>query len=229
VQFVGSPVHAFVDSDNAVTESDETNNYGSSAPACVFTPSTLPFSPVKEWGWETSSVLPDYHNVMMTPVVADLDGDGAPEVLFTSFLGGNYGSDGILRAVSGADGREAFSVTDTAHRLTPSASLAVGDIDRDGLPEIVACQPSRLIAFEHDGTFKWQNPTSPVFEGCGWGGPALADLDGDGSPEIVVGRQVFNASGTLRWTGTGGRSGVYGPLLPGRGPRHGRYVGDRGG
>jgi hypothetical protein len=82
--------------------------------------------------------------------------------------------------------------------------LAVGDIDGDGRPEIVAVALARdhLIAFEHDGTFKWES--API-ESIGWGGPALADLDGDGLPEIIVGRQALDRNGSLLWTGTGGR------------------------
>ena len=40
VLFRGNLIYAFVDSANVVAESNEANNYGSSAPPCVFTPST---------------------------------------------------------------------------------------------------------------------------------------------------------------------------------------------
>ena len=59
--------------------------------------------------------------------------------------------------------------------------------------------PDRCV--EHDGTVKW---LSSNVEGTGDGGPALADLDGDGAPEIILGWQVLNNDGSLRWTGTGG-------------------------
>ena len=95
---------------------------------------------------------------------------------------------------------------DPAYRINAVASLAVGDIDGDGLPEIVAVATSgdKLIAFEHDGTFKWRSSTVEFL-----GSPAitLADLNGDGTVEIIFGRQVLDAAGTLLWTGAGGRGG----------------------
>jgi hypothetical protein len=35
--------------------------------------------------------------------------------------------------------------------------------------------------------------------------PTIADFDGDGRPELVVGANVFNAGGSLRWAGTAGQ------------------------
>ena len=52
-------------------------------------------------------------------------------------------------------------------------------------PEIVAVaeQGQQLLAFEHDGTFKWRSATLEFAVGAG--APFLADLDGDGRQEIV--------------------------------------------
>ncbi len=58
----------------------------------------------------------------------------------------------------------------------------------------------RLIAFEHDGVFKWLGPQMPSPD---WGGPAIADLVAGGTPEIVFGRQAFRADGSLLWTAAG--------------------------
>jgi hypothetical protein len=144
---------------------------------------------------------------MMTPSVIDLNDDGVPEVVFgsTASTGGGLVEVGVLRALDGATGSELFTVTDPAYAISTTASVATGDIDGDGLPEIIASDSSgvRLIAFEHDGTFKWR---SPNLEFVYWGAPALADLDQDGTPEIILGRQVLNADGTIRWTGTAGRA-----------------------
>lgn len=205
--FSGNLIYALADSEEAVAETDETNNYSNSGLGCEYKPVPGSFAPILEWKWTSSSVMSDYLNVMMTPSVVDLNGDGVPDVVFgaTSSRGGGYVEVGVLRALSGANGAELFTVTDSNLRVNTAASVAVGDIDLDGHPEILACDDTgaRLMAFEHDGTFKWR---SPSLEAIYWGAPALADVDQDGTPEIVIGRQVLNADGTVRWTGTGGRS-----------------------
>jgi hypothetical protein len=136
--------------------------------------------------------------------VIDLDLDGAPEVLTNSWTGPS----GYLRALGGRDGHHVFTVQDPASKLHWGSQIAAGNLDGDPNPEIVAVasDATHLLAFEHDGTLKWR---SALLETIGYGGAALADLDGDGTPEIVVGRQALNADGTLRWTGTGGRSDSY--------------------
>jgi len=206
VTFRDNLIYAFVDSGAAVAESDETNNYSNTGLACEFRSPPGPFNPVLEWSWTSSTVVANALNVMMTPAVIDLNGDGVPDVVFasTADTGGGWVQPGPLRAVSGNNGVELFSVISPTQFVNADGQLAVGDIDRDGRPEIVAAHGSgnRLIAFENDGAFKW---LSPSLDSGGASGPALADLDGDGTPEIVVGRQVLNNTGAIRWTGTGGR------------------------
>ena len=213
--FANDLVYAFADSGGVVAESDEANNVSHSGLSCIFQPVPGAFQPILEWAWTSSAIQPDSLNVMMTPSVIDLTGDGVPEVVFgsTASTGGGYVEVGVLRALDGASGAELFTVTDSSLRVNTAASVAVGDIDLDGRPEILACDDTgaRLLCFEHDGTFKWR---SPSLEAIYWGAPALADLDQDGTPEIVIGRQVLNANGTVRWTGTGGRAspGNVGPI-----------------
>ena len=172
-------------------------------------------TPALEWAWTSSAVVPDALNVMMTPSVIDLDGNGVPDVVFgaTASTGGGLVEVGVLRAIRGDGGAEIFTVTDPTYQISTTSSVATGDLDGDGRPEIVACDSTgaRLIVFEHDGTFKWR---SPALESVYWGAPAIADLDQDGTPEIVVGRQALSAAGAILWTGAGGRGsqGGIGPL-----------------
>jgi hypothetical protein len=174
-----------------------------------------PLTPILEWSWTSSTVEPTSLNVMNTPSVMDLDGDGRPDVVFgsTASTGGGLVEVGVLRALNGTNGTELFTVTDASLRINTAASVATGDIDGDGRPEIIAVDSSgaRLIAFESDGSFKWRSGT---LESINWGAPAIADLDENGTPEIVVGRHVLDNTGSLLWTGTGGTSsgGNVGPL-----------------
>lgn len=131
---------------------------------------------------------------------------------------------GVLRAVDGATGAEVFTVTDPAHRLNSSVNLAIADIDGDGFVEIIGQSyvllPGTemieggpkvhgkfaygfLIAFEHDGTFKWKSEewTRDHEELEDSGGIAVADIDGDGFGEIAVGDHVYDHNGNLLWVG----------------------------
>ncbi|MBV6465470.1 MAG: hypothetical protein PGMFKBFP_00747 [Anaerolineales bacterium] len=213
VRFSGAPIWGFVDSENRVFETNEGNNLARSGSGCQVVPPVGVIDPVLEWSWTSSNVEPNSLNVVMTPAIIDLNEDGIPDVVFGSTGStGGYAEVGVLRALNGRDGTEIFTITDTALRINTASHVAVGDVDLDGKPEIVACDSSgyQLIVFEHDGTFKWRSQTLDLVY---WGGPSIADIDNDGVPEIILGRQVLNNDGSLRWSGSGGSGSNYiGPL-----------------
>ncbi|MBT5581724.1 MAG: hypothetical protein HOH36_13695 [Acidimicrobiaceae bacterium] len=91
-----------------------------------------------------------------------------------------------------------------------SSSPVIADIDADGLNEIVfGHQDGKLRAYEADGTLKWESLAVPgVAPGCTSqtsasaidSSPAVADLDNDGIPEVVVGvgsTWVSNQNGSV--------------------------------
>ncbi|MDG1410137.1 MAG: FG-GAP-like repeat-containing protein [Acidimicrobiales bacterium] len=91
-----------------------------------------------------------------------------------------------------------------------SSSPVIADIDADGLNEIVfGHQDGKLRAYEADGTLKWESLAVPgVAPGCTSqtsasaidSSPAVADLDKDGIPEVVVGvgsTWVSNQNGSV--------------------------------
>ncbi|MFC2173811.1 FG-GAP repeat domain-containing protein [Acidobacteriota bacterium] len=112
-------------------------------------------------------------------------------------------TDRYLRAAHGADGSCIFEICDRDYWTMENAIPAVGDIDNDGFPEIVVMKfwmrgvtpDALLMAFEHDGSFKWESDPLTFEPKSNEAPPALADLTGDGTPEILVGGDVFNAAG----------------------------------
>ncbi|WP_165840151.1 Ig-like domain-containing protein [Motiliproteus coralliicola] len=162
--------------------------------------STGQFEPVLKWHWSGSSFYSAYNQVMAMPVVAQLNDDNSdgeinskdtPDVIFSTFRNWYYRNPGILRAVSGKDGKEIWSNT-TARWATPMFAPAVGDIDGDGLVEVIVGSgyyngSKTLIVYENDGRKKYERSITH------FGAPILADLEGDGQVEIVMSGIVYDA------------------------------------
>ncbi len=153
------------------------------------------FDPEVQWQWNGANG--EIYSVV-TPLVANLTDDNndgvidlcdTPDVI--AVAASSIGSAGHIYILDGATGVAHFQVpTPVDSTVTP----VVGDIDGDGIPEIVSANSQgRLVAFEHDGTLKW---TSAV----AWGGSyiaslAMADFDNDGDVEIYGGNQIFDHLG----------------------------------
>lgn len=184
-------------------------------PGCVAEPPVGGFDPVIEWVWTDNPIHPTYDEVVVTPVVINLtddDGDGlvdhrdVPDIVFVAFEGIHYGGSSALTAISGADGATLWSVLDPmGYQPRGTGGIAAGDLDGDGVPEIVVTAIEGLLCVHADGTFAWLAPAALDSSAM----PAIGDLDGDGVPEIVVGRMVFEHDGAARWTGTEGQGGAY--------------------
>lgn len=106
------------------------------------------------------------------PTLADLDNDGLVEIIFERSVFAYNGRKLFDLPVSGNDG----------HGSVPSVS----DLDGDGKLEIIV---GRHV-FRADGTLWWSAPASGGLGGnssvAGNGPTMVLDVDGDGSPEIVL-------------------------------------------
>jgi hypothetical protein len=185
------------------------------APADIGDPCSPPggFEPIIEWSYGANK------SSRATVGVADLDGDGMPEIV-ANITGLLPQSSGDLVAVHG-DGTEMWTVHDT---LGYGSSPAIGDLDGDGSPEIVEVREYKNstfgpgdytgVAFDANGNQIWE---SEHFVGLDFDyatAPAISDMDHDGSPEVVLGRVILHADGTTRGVGEYGR-GSYGILTLG--------------
>lgn len=186
---------------------------GPDDPNCDIEPQVGAFNPQVEWSKSTWSMGPTFTQVMAAPIVVSLTDDNAdgkindldvPDIVFTTFAGGAYTSPGWLRAVSGADGAEILNIG--GQSINGTSGVAGGDIDNDGIVELIAVTNTGVAkAFEHDGTLKW---TSPALGASIYACPAIADMNADGKPEVVVGKSILNNDGTLRATVAYGFGGV---------------------
>jgi hypothetical protein len=169
------------------------------------------------WTHVTPTVddYPDHVQAMASPMVADLDGDCIPEVIFNSFAGANWSANGVLRVVRGDTGAPVWSLGDLAWRSDASAIPAIGDLDLDGDLEIVNVgEDNRLMLIDHLGAPVWKT-TDPYAGNQASGAPALANFDLQGHVEIAYGRAIYDSAGNQVWVGNGG-IGTNGPyaVLP---------------
>ncbi len=183
-----------------------------STEVCEHRPTAGAFAPTLKWAWSgDSDVFPTHDQVMMQPVVANLnddnrdgriDRDDIPDVVFSTFAAGNYWSEGILRAVSGADGHRLWPVEAPEYRTTPGSSVAIADIDPTSPgPELITCSPSNsatrvaghAMILRADGRLLRRVMDVP----CGFSAPAIGDMDNDGTAEIAVRNVAFHPDGTV--------------------------------
>jgi hypothetical protein len=197
--------------------------------SCKITPSPEPFdnpSMDLHWGEGSTDLFPTYINVLHTPVVVDFveegpDEDMIPEVVFVSY---NQIGPGVLRVFSGRAphdmiytiaGTGAPNDPDDTPLLHWDGHPAAGDLDGDGKPEVVVSkyEGGGMIAYKGDGSILWESTEPPQAEIRTNASVAIANIDGAGPPEIVVGRCVLDAGGSLLWCGTEGRgTNRQGPL-----------------
>ncbi len=85
------------------------------------------------------------------------------------------------------------------------AQPAIGDINNDGLPEVIIAANRKVIALRGtDGTPLWSFTAGSTIEG----GIAISDINNDGIPEVVFGSRDYKVyalkgtDGTLLWSYT---------------------------
>lgn len=136
------------------------------------------------------SVLCRYRdvNAFSTPLVADLDGDGHPEIITIAFQN-------QIVAVRG-DTCALLWKKELPLQSDGQGSLAIADLDADGSPEIVGVSAdARVFVLDHRGQLLAMAPkplqeTNPYFWEV-WSSPSIADIDGTAPPEIIAGAQVL--------------------------------------
>lgn len=204
------------DAADAIVELREDNNRTACFGVCEPT-AAASLTPVdEEW------FLPGME-VETAPVVIQLSDDNddgridsrdIPEVVFHTEDGAGF----AVTARSGVDGSETWTFRSSEQYRLGSRLVHVtaADLDGDGVAEILAgLQDQRLLALDHFGQPMWTSDPVPLITRSWAGAPSVADLTGDGVPEIVIGHTVLSNTGKLLGAGTanaGQSYNWYGPL-----------------
>ncbi|MEA2236957.1 MAG: large repetitive protein [Thermoanaerobaculia bacterium] len=214
-----SPGHpmVYIDGANSVSETNESNNFFDVYQQCE---GDVVRNPEPFWKWRstfTSSRIAAVARIVDTNGDDFVDENDVPAVVMTV--------NGSVLVVRGDNGKLIWSQSPDSSG-TQTAPV-VADVDNDGKPEIIVHSGNtvshKMICYNNDGTTKWVSPD--LDRDPNWdfvlmfsvnyryvGMPAVADLDGDGKPEIMVGRNCINGQdGTLKWIGGGGSGRVWDP------------------
>lgn len=124
------------------------------------------------------------------PTVADLDGDGKPEVLFGA-------NDNSLHVLTGA-GKQKWSFETKSWVV---GGIAAADLDGNGrLEAVFGSMDYKVYCVDSSGKLVWELETGDWVQTS----PCIADVDRDGSPDVVVASDdgtlyCVSSKGTLKW------------------------------
>jgi hypothetical protein len=188
------------DTDTGGGDVCKVNDSGDGMSPCRMQAPPDSFEPMLEWSWTGGG---GYSHSIVTPLVANLTDDNQdgeidlcdiPDVVVV--VNTSSCAPANIYVLDGATGSQHYMISGPFAR---ASTPAIGDIDNDGLPEIVvqngggSCSGTGLAVYEHDGSLKWQNSYGLSGEHA----IALADLDNSGDVEIMINRSVVDHTGQL--------------------------------
>ena len=174
---------------------------------CEIVPDFETLNTTIEWSNDTDEII-------SIPVVADLDGDGNPEVVVNTTREDNQSwMGGDIVVLDGRNGTEKVRITEDpaqgSYGSHGRSTIAVGDVSGDGLPDIVYATrtlngqeggASYIVAVDGQGNRLWvshdRNDTLYSMRVVN-AAITLANLDNDPEAEVVIGAIVLDNDGLV--------------------------------
>jgi len=181
---------------------------------CQMVPTFTDLQVIQEWAKTDLQII-------SIPVVANLDGIGAPEVVVNTTANGTAFDTGQIEVLDGASGTVLLGPIaenpPTSYGSEGRSTIAVGDVNGDGMPDIVyagrlAGGKSLIIAIDRNGAVLWTshdpNGTAHPIK-VNNGAVTLANFDTDAGAEVVIGATLIDNDGTVIWDQGGGGNGGF--------------------
>ncbi len=162
--------------------------------------------------WSKSGFLQPAADAL-APALADIDGDGQPEVIFEAVHRNPDSSGGqvgifVLNRDGSLKWQHIWNMVGRVpcHNSYSTSKPTLGDMNGDGVVDITVLEAELVVLDGRNGNELLRKPgvksgTNPVCVSNMFS--AIADLDGDGKNEYIAsgeyGTHVFNNNGTLRW------------------------------
>jgi Big-like domain-containing protein/VCBS repeat protein/FG-GAP repeat protein len=116
-------------------------------------------------------------------VIADVNGDGKPDLIVPYGAGGGRGG-GVEVMLGNGDGT--FSPGWSYNFDTPASSPLVADVNGDGIPDLLIATNQTIDVMLGRGNGQFDSPLVYLVNGLQPFSLAVADVNGDGKPDVIA-------------------------------------------